>query len=297
MNKGIVYAISAYGIWGLLPVYLKWLHTVPAMQVISHRILWSCLLLGGVILLTRQWTAFHATALTPRILRTYAIAAMLIAINWLTYVWAVDAGRIVEVSLGYFINPIISVVMGVIFLGERLRPWQWLPVGMVVIGVLYLTVSYGALPWLALILAFTFGTYGLIKKTAPLGALYGLTLETGILLLPALGWLLYADAVGNGAFLHSRVSMDMLLVAAGPVTAIPLLLFAAATRRIPLTLIGILQYIAPSLQFLLGVLVYREPFSTAQLIGYGIVWTALIIFAIEGLHAHRTQSVATVIDF
>ena len=297
MNKGIVYAISAYGIWGLLPVYLKWLHTVPAMQVISHRILWSCLLLGGVILLTRQWTAFHATALTPRILRTYAIAAMLIAINWLTYVWAVDAGRIVEVSLGYFINPIISVVMGVIFLGERLRPWQWLPVGMVVIGVLYLTVSYGALPWLALILAFSFGTYGLIKKTAPLGALYGLTLETGILLLPALGWLLYADAVGNGAFLHSRVSMDMLLVAAGPVTAIPLLLFAAATRRIPLTLIGILQYIAPSLQFLLGVLVYREPFSTAQLIGYGIVWTALIIFAIEGLHAHRTQSVATVIDF
>jgi len=297
MNKGIVYAISAYGIWGLLPVYLKWLHTVPAMQVISHRILWSCLLLGGVILLTRQWTAFHATALTPRILRTYAIAAMLIAINWLTYVWAVDAGRIVEVSLGYFINPIISVVMGVIFLGERLRPWQWLPVGMVVIGVLYLTVSYGALPWLALIQAFSFGTYGLIKKTAPLGALYGLTLETGILLLPALGWLLYADAVGNGAFLHSRVSMDMLLVAAGPVTAIPLLLFAAATRRIPLTLIGILQYIAPSLQFLLGVLVYREPFSTAQLIGYGIVWTALIIFAIEGLHAHRTQSVATVIDF
>ena len=267
------------------------------MQVISHRILWSCLLLGGVILLTRQWTAFHATALTPRILRTYAIAAMLIAINWLTYVWAVDAGRIVEVSLGYFINPIISVVMGVIFLGERLRPWQWLPVGMVVIGVLYLTVSYGALPWLALILAFSFGTYGLIKKTAPLGALYGLTLETGILLLPALGWLLYADAVGNGAFLHSRVSMDMLLVAAGPVTAIPLLLFAAATRRIPLTLIGILQYIAPSLQFLLGVLVYHEPFTQDQLIGYGIIWTALIIFAIEGLHAHRTQSVATVIDF
>ena len=297
MNKGIAYAISAYGIWGLLPVYLKWLHSVPALQVISHRILWSCLLLGGVILLSRQWTAFRAAALTPRILRTYGIAALLIAINWLTYVWAVDAGRIVEVSLGYFINPIISVVMGVIFLRERLRPWQWLPVGMVVIGVLYLTISFGRLPWLALILAFSFGTYGLIKKTAPLGALYGLTLETGILLLPALAYLLYADAVGSGAFLHTRITTDSLLIAAGPVTAIPLLLFAAATQRIPLTLVGILQYIAPTLQFLLGVLVYHEPFAHTQLVGYGLVWTALIIFAIEGLHAHRAQSVAAVIDF
>ncbi len=297
MNKGIAYAIGAYGLWGLLPVYLKWLHTVPALQVISHRILWSCLLLGGVILLSRQWRAFRAAALTPRILRTYAIAALLIAINWLTFVWAVDAGRIVEISLGYFINPIISVVMGVIFLRERLRPWQWLSVGMVVTAVLYLTVSYGALPWLALILAFSFGTYGLIKKTAPLGALYGLTLETGILLLPALAWLLYADAAGHGAFLHGPVLRDGLLLAAGPVTAAPLLLFAAAARRIPLTLVGILQYIAPTLQFLLGVLVYREPFTHAQLIGYGIVWLALIIFAVEGLHAHRAQSVATVIDF
>ena len=297
MNKGIAYAIGAYGIWGLLPVYLKWLHAVPPLQVISHRILWSGLLLSAIVLLSRQWTAFRSTALTPRILRTYAIAALLIAINWLTYIWAVDAGRIVEVSLGYFINPIISVVMGVVFLRERLRRWQWLPVGMVVIGVLYLTVSYGALPWLALILAFSFGTYGLIKKTAPLGALYGLTLETGILLLPALGWLLYADAAGSGAFLHGGVTMDSLLVAAGPVTAIPLLLFAAATQRIPLTQIGILQYISPTLQFLLGVLVYREPFTHAQLIGYGIVWMALIIFAVESLHAHRAQAVPAVVDF
>ena len=297
MNKGIAYAIGAYGIWGLLPVYLKWLHAVPALQVISHRILWACLLLVGVIVLSRQWTAFRRAALTPRILRIYAFAALLIAINWLTYVWAVDAGRIVEVSLGYFINPIISVVMGVIFLHERLRPWQWLPVSMVVTGVVYLAFSYGGLPWLALILAFSFGTYGLIKKTAPLGALYGLTLETGILLLPALTYLLYANATGHGVFLHGGITTDCLLVAAGPVTAAPLLLFAAATRRIPLTLVGILQYIAPTLQFLLGVLVYREPFTRAQLIGYGLVWMALIIFAIEGLHAHRAQSVATVVDF
>lgn len=289
MNKGIAYAIGAYVIWGVLPIYLKWLHTVPALQIVSHRILWSCLLLGGVIFLARQWTAFRAMAVTPRVVRTYAIAALLIAVNWLTYVWAVDADRIVEVSLGYFINPIVSVVMGVIFLRERLRAWQWLPVGMVVTGVLYLTVSYGTLPWLALILAFSFGIYGLIKKTAPLSALHGLTLETAILLLPALSWLIYADAIGNGAFLHESIGTDILLIAAGPVTAIPLLLFAAAAQRIPLTLIGILQYIAPSLQFLIGVFVYHEAFTQAQLTGYGIVWMALIIFAIESMHAHRRQ--------
>lgn len=292
MNKGIIYAISAYLIWGLLPVYLKWLHAVPALQIISHRIVWACVLLVGVIVISRQWRAFMANLLAPGILRIYCIAAVLIAINWLTYVWAVNAGFIVEVSLGYFINPVISVVLGVIFLHERLRPWQWLPVAMVVSGVLYLTFSYGALPWLALVLAFSFGTYGLIKKTAPVGALHGLTLETGILLVPALAYLIYANASGHGAFLHADTSVSALLIAAGPITAIPLLLFAAAAQRIPLTLVGILQYIAPSLQFLLGVLVYHEPFSHAQLIGYGIVWAALIIFAMEGLHASRTQTVA-----
>jgi chloramphenicol-sensitive protein RarD len=292
MNKGIVYAVAAYVLWGLLPVYLKWLHAVPALQVISHRIVWACLLLVGIIVVSRQWRTFTTNLLVPGILRIYFIAAVLIAINWLTYVWAVNAGFIIEVSLGYFINPVISVVLGVIFLHERLRPWQWLPVAMVVSGVLYLTVSYGALPWLALVLAFSFGTYGLIKKTAPLGALHGLTLETGILLLPALAYLIYMDASDQGAFLHAGATISGLLIAAGPVTAIPLLLFAAAARRIPLTLVGILQYIAPSLQFLLGVLVYHEPFSHAQLIGYGIVWAALIIFAMEGLHASRSQAVA-----
>lgn len=289
MNKGIAYAIGAYVIWGVLPIYLKWLHTVPALQIVSHRILWSCLLLGGVIFISRQWAVLRAMALTPRVVRTYAIAALLIAINWLTYVWAVDAGRIVEVSLGYFINPIVSVVMGVIFLHERLRAWQWLPVGIVITGVLYLTVSYGALPWPALILAFSFGIYGLIKKTAQFSALHGLTLETAILLLPALFWLIYADSIGNGAFLHESLGTDILLIAAGPVTAAPLLLFAAAAQRIPLTLIGILQYIAPSLQFLVGVFVYHEAFTQAQLIGYGIVWVALLIFAIESVHVHRRQ--------
>ena len=253
-------------------------------------------LLLAVILATRQWQAFRAAALNRRVLRIYLIAAVLIGVNWLTYVWAVNAGFIVETSLGYFINPLLSVLMGVIFLRERLRAWQWVPIGMATAGVLYLTFAYGALPWIALTLAFSFGLYGLIKKVAPLSSLYGLTLETGILFLPALAYLLVANAAGQGAFLHAGARSDLLLAGAGLVTTIPLLMFASAARRIPLSLVGILQYIAPTLQFLLGVLVYKEPFTHTQLIGFGIVWMALIIFGVEGFLAHRAQPVAAVAD-
>ncbi|NCP16002.1 EamA family transporter RarD, partial [bacterium] len=203
MNKGIWYAVGAYAVWGLFPIYWKWLHQVPALQLLSHRIGWSFFLLLAVILATRQWQAFRAAALNRRVLRIYLIAAVLIGVNWLTYVWAVNAGFIVETSLGYFINPLLSVLMGVLFLRERLRAWQWVPIGMATAGVLYLTFAYGALPWIALTLAFSFGLYGLIKKVAPLSSLYGLTLETGILFLPALAYLLVANAAGQGAFLHA----------------------------------------------------------------------------------------------
>jgi chloramphenicol-sensitive protein RarD len=192
--------------------------------------------------------------------------------------------------------------MGVIFLRERLRAWQWLPIGLATAGVLYLTFAYrvgaahGALPWIALTLAFSFGLYGLIKKVAPLSSLYGLTLETGILFLPALAWLIYADLIGQGAFLHTGAVPDLLLVGAGAVTTVPLLMFAAGARRIPLSLVGILQYITPTLQFLLGVLVYKEPFTHTRLIGFGIVWIALIVFGVEGFLAHRNQPVAAVAD-
>jgi len=307
MNKGIWYAIGAYAFWGLFPVYWKWLHQVPALQLLSHRIVWSSLLLLAVILLTKQWQAFRAAALTWRVLRIYLISAVLIGVNWLTYVWAVNAGFIVETSLGYFINPLLSVLMGVIFLRERLRAWQWLPIGLATAGVLYLTFAYrvgaaegltahGALPWIALTLAFSFGLYGLIKKVAPLSSLYGLTLETGILFLPALAWLIYSDVAGQGAFLHTGTGSDLLLVGAGAVTTVPLLMFAAGVRRIPLSLVGILQYITPTMQFLLGVLVYKEPFTHTRLIGFGIVWIALIIFGVEGFLAHRNQPVAAVAD-
>jgi chloramphenicol-sensitive protein RarD len=290
MNKGIWYAVGAYVLWGLLPVYWKWLQHVPAPQVLCHRILWSFLTLIAIVLLSRQWNAFRAAMVKPRVLRAYAAAAVLIAINWLTYIWAVNAGFIVETSLGYFINPLLSVLLGVIFFRESLRPWQWAAIALAAAGVLYLTIAYGALPWIALTLAVTFGAYGLVKKIAPLGSLYGLTLETGVLLLPALIFLIYTDGTGYGAFFHAGAISDALLAGAGFITAVPLLLFSSAARRIPLSLIGILQYIAPTLQFLLGVLVYREPFTAVKLIGFGIVWIALIVYGVEGLIVYRGQS-------
>jgi chloramphenicol-sensitive protein RarD len=290
MSPGMWYAVSAYVAWGLLPVYWKWLQQVPAPQLLSHRVLWSCVMLCGAILLLRQGAPFRAAARSPGVLRVYAVAALLIGINWLTYVWAVNAGFIVETSLGYFINPLINVLLGVVFLRERLRVWQWVPVVLALTGVLYLTLIYGSLPWIALTLACTFGLYGLVKKIAPLGSVGGLTLETGLLLVPALLYLFYTERAGQGAFLHLGTATDALLIGAGLVTTVPLLMFAAAARRIPLSLVGILQYIAPTLQFLVGVLVYKEPFTSSQFIGFGLVWTALIIFGIESVFAHRTQA-------
>lgn len=289
MRKGTWYAIGTYTAWGLLPIYWKWLQHVPAPQLLGHRILWSFLCLVVVIGLSRRWQEFRALALDRRALRTYAVAAVLIGINWLTYVWAVNAGFLVEISLGYFINPLLSVALGVVFFREKLRSWQWVAVGLAAAGVLYLTFVYGALPWIGLTLALSFGFYGLIKKTAPLGSLYGLTMETGILFLPVLGYLVVSAAQGQGAFLHAGAMSDLLLIGAGPVTTIPLLLFASAAQRIPLSLIGILQYIAPTLQFLLGVLVYGEPFPHTRLVGFAVVWTALVIFAVESAVARRSR--------
>ena len=288
MNAGIWYALGAYVLWGLFPIYWKWLQHVPAIQLIGHRIGWSFILLMVVIFATGQWTKFRSV-LTRRMLGVYSIAGLLLSVNWLVYVWGVNNGYIVETSLGYFINPLLSVLLGMIFLRERLRPAQWFPVGLAALGVIYLTVAYGSLPWIALTLAFSFGVYGLVKKISPLGSLYGLTLETGLVFLPALGYLLYIESTGQGAFGHTGVVSDLLLVGAGAVTTIPLLMFASAAKRIPLTMVGIMQYIAPTLQFLLGVFVYNEPFTTQKLIGFSMVWVALIVFWVEGVYAHRAK--------
>lgn len=287
MKKGILYGIGAYVFWGFFPIYWKLLHHVSAIQLIGHRIIWSFLLLIVVILFTRQWTEFRKTV-NVKVLRIYTVAALLIGVNWFLYVWAVNANFIVETSLGYFINPLLSVLMGVIFLKERLRLAQWIPVILAAIGVAYLTFVYGRLPYIALSLALSFGLYGLVKKLSPLGSLYGLTIETGILFIPALGYLIFMQVNNTAAFLNTGITSDLLMIGAGLVTTIPLLMFASAARSIPLWVVGLLQYIAPTLQFLIGVFVYKEPFSHNQLIGFGIVWAALLVFLVENYLANRT---------
>jgi chloramphenicol-sensitive protein RarD len=287
MNKGILSGLGAYALWGFFPIYWKYLHDVPALQVIGHRIGWSFLLLLVVILVSGQWREFRAAVTQPKVIGIYSIAAILLSINWLVYVWGVNAGFIVETSLGYFINPLLSVLLGVLFLRERLRPSQWIPVSIAALGVIYLTAVYGRLPWIALSLAFSFGFYGLVKKLAPLGSLHGLTLETGIVFPVALIYLAILQVGGSGAFLHQSTLVDVFLIGAGVVTTIPLLMFASAAKQIPLTVIGLLQYIAPTLQFLIGVFLYKEPFDRSHLIGFGIVWIALVIFWVENYLSRR----------
>ena len=287
MKKGVWLGIGAYAIWGLFPIYWNWLHQVPALQILGHRIVWSFVLLAVVIAVARQWRAFRAEALHARTIRIYFASAVLLSINWLTYVWGVNAGYVIETSLGYFINPLLSVLLGVIILHERLRRAQWIAVGLAAAGVAYLTFAYGSLPWIALTLAFSFGLYGFVKKTAPLGALHGLTLETALLFVPLLLYLILAEVNGQGMFLHTDGVSTLLMIGAGPVTVIPLLMFASAVRSIPLSVAGILQYITPTLQFLIGVLIFKEPFSSAQSIGFGLVWLAVIVFTAENFWSRR----------
>ncbi len=289
MNKGFWFAVGAYFTWGLFPMYWKALAQVPALQLLGHRIVWSFLFMMILLLVLRQGKSFRTEIASPRILLVYGIAAVFLAINWLTYVWAVNAGFIVETSLGYFINPLLSMLLGVVILRERLRPFQWIPVGLAAAGMLYLTFAYGNFPWIGLTLALSFGIYGFVQKVAPLNSLHSVALETMILFLPAVLYLLYTEIAGQGIFLHADPGSDLLMIGAGVVTAIPLLMFAAATQRITLFLIGVLQYIAPTMYFLIGVLVYGEQLTAERLTGFAIIWVALILFAVEGYLSHRNQ--------
>jgi chloramphenicol-sensitive protein RarD len=296
MNRGLWYAIGCYFIWGFIPVYIKLLGNVPAPQLLSHRIIWSFTSLIAVILISGQLRRLGKSIRNRQILQVYSAAAILIGINWFTYVWAVGANYIVEASLGYFINPLISVFLGVFFLKEKLRAWQWAPICIASIGVGYLTFAYGKLPWIALVLAVTFGIYGMVKKKAQLNSLYGLTLETGILLLPAIIYIAHMETAGKGVVLNAGMPTILLLMGAGVITVVPLLMFATAVKSIPLNVIGLLQYIAPTLQFFAGVVIYREPFNLNKLIGFGIIWAALVIFGIESWLHHQAQPVASDMD-
>jgi chloramphenicol-sensitive protein RarD len=286
MNKGMLSAAAAYAMWGFLPIYFKFIHDVPSIQATAHRVTWSFLFLAVILLVKQEWKGFRAS-LTQRTVLIFLGAATLLAVNWLVYVYAMTSGFIVEASLGYFINPLVNVVLGMVFLRERLRPVQWVPIGLAALGVLYLTVSVGSLPWIALVLAFTFGFYGLVKKVAPLGSFYGLTLETTLLFIPATGYLIYSELTGTGAFLHTGTTNTILLFLLGVVTAIPLLLFASGARSVSLTTMGLLQYISPTLQFITGILLYGEPFTPQRVIGFGIIWLALVIFTAEGFLSRR----------
>lgn len=288
-NRGIFYAASAYLLWGFLPIYWKALQAAPALEILAHRMAWSLLFVVGVMLVRRQWGWLKPALRQPRTLLTFTLSGAVLAVNWLTYIWGVNAGFVVETSLGYFINPLVSVVLGVLFLRERLRAGQWTAVSLAAIGVIYLTLSYGRLPWIALTLAFSFGTYGLLRKTAALNSLEGLTLETAVLFPFALGYLLFLEWQGTAAFLHAGPGISLLLALAGVVTAVPLLLFAAGARRIPLSTVGLLQYIAPTLQFLIGVLVYHEPFTSQRLVGFSIIWAALLLYSGEGFWNGRRR--------
>ncbi len=287
MNKGVIYAAASYVAWGLLPIYWKSLHNVPASQILSHRIVWSLLFVGLILTLRRNWGWLRPAIVRPRVLMTFVLSGILLGINWFVYIWGVNAGFIVETSLGYFINPLVNVLLGYIFLKERLRPVQWLALSVALGGVLYLTVSYGAFPWIALTLAFTFGTYGLLRKTAALNSAEGLFLETAVLFLPAFGFLLLQERGGVGAFAHAGLTTTLLLMGAGVVTSVPLILFASGARQITMTTLGLLQYIAPTLQFLIGVLIYNEEFGVSRVIGFGLIWLALILYTSESILRRR----------
>ena len=280
MKKGVLAGFLSYVLWGLFPIFFHALKDVDSFQVLAHRIVWSFFFLVLLLSLRRDWTVFRRS-LNLRVVLLYFAVAVLLTVNWGVYVWAIANGHVVEASLGYFINPLVNVLLGVVFLKERLRPLQWVPVGLAAVGVLYLTISIGAPPWIALVLAFSFGLYGLMKKIAPLGSLHSLTLETGTVFIPALAFLLVAEFQGVGEFGHVSGFETLLLGLTGVVTSIPLLLFTYGARRIPYSTMGLLQYVAPTLQFLTGVLLFSEPFTQHQAIGFGVIWAALILFTVE----------------
>jgi chloramphenicol-sensitive protein RarD len=289
-RTGMLYAFLAYAIWGLFPLYFKQLHGVNAFEVIAHRTLWSLAVLLVVLTVLRRWAWLGAALKNPRLIGSFVLSALLLSTNWLIYVWAVQNGHVVESSLGYFINPLVSVALGFAVLHERPRPLQWAALALAAAGVMWLTFSAGRLPWIALALALSFGLYGLMRKTAALGALEGLTLET-MVLAPIAGLALALWTVhGQSAFVTASPTVIGWLLLAGPITAVPLLMFAAGARRITLTMLGLMQYIAPTLQFCIGVWVYGEPLDGSRLVGFAIIWTALAAYSLEGLWRSRLNA-------
>ncbi|MEE4299011.1 MAG: EamA family transporter RarD [Pseudomonadales bacterium] len=285
-GSGAAFAVAAYGFWGFAPLYFKWLGDIGAWQVVAHRVLWTALLLVPILLLLGALPKLRAVLGDRRCLAGLALSAVLIGGNWSIFIYAILAERVLEASLGYFVNPLVSLVLGMIFLGERLRPVQWLAVAVASAGVVNELLRFGDLPWLGLMLAFSFGFYGLVRKRLAVDSFVGLTVESWILLPPALAWLAWNFATGGDHFTRS-LGDALRLTLAGPVTMIPLLCFAAAANRLPLSFLGFFQYIAPSLMFVLAVTRFGEPFEPGQTYTFGPIWCALLLFTANAVYVQR----------
>jgi chloramphenicol-sensitive protein RarD len=282
-RAGVLSAIGAYVLWGLMPLYLMLLRGIPPLEILMHRMVWAAVFVAAILTLQRRWAWFPLAFRSPRVWGTFVASAAVLAVNWFIYVWSVSHGRVVDASLGYFINPLFSIALGAVLLKERLALVRRVGVAFAVAGVVWLTIQVGQVPWIGLALAASFGTYGLLRKVAPLGALEGLALETLLLSPLALATLAWLAAHGQSDFVDGGLAKKALLLAAGPVTAVPLLLFAAGARRIPLSLLGLLQYLGPTLQLFIGVLVGGEPFGGGKLVGYALIWLGFAIASTEGL--------------
>jgi chloramphenicol-sensitive protein RarD len=283
MRKGILLAAAAYLLWGLFPLYFRLVRSISPLEMLAHRMVWSILFLAALLAWRRQWNWLPAIFGRPRVVLGFALSAMLLSGNWFVYIWAVNSGRVIDASLGYFINPLVSILLGALLLGERLRPGQWLAVALAGAGVGWLTWHARGVPWVGLTLALSFGTYGLLRKTAALGPLEGLSLEVLLLFPLASGYLAWTLVDGSNGFVSAPLSVQGLLIAAGPITAIPLLMFAAGARQIPLATLGLLQYLAPTLQLLLGVWLFGEAFGGERMAGFAIIWLALAVYSLESI--------------
>ena len=292
MSSGVLAAALAYCLWGLFPLYIKQIAAVPPLEIVAHRSVWCLVFMLALLAALKRFAWLREALRQPRTLAVFAASALLLSANWLVYVWAVNNDRVLDASLGYFINPLVNVMLGYLVLQERPRAGQWAAVALAAAGVLWLTLGAGQLPWVALVLAASFGLYGLLRKTAPLGAIEGLTLETLVLApltLTLMAWFVFS---GEGRFTQGSAAQDAWLLLAGPFTAVPLLLFAYGARRVTLATLGLLQYLGPSIQFLLGVYVYHEPFDPVRLAGFGLIWAALVVYSGESLWRLRRNAAA-----
>lgn len=288
-RRGFLFGVAAYILWGAFPLYWPLLKPSGAVEILAHRIVWSLVFMVVLVLASRRISQLRAVLASPRTRTILVFAAVVVTFNWGTYIWGVNHGHVVETSLGYFINPLVTVLLGVIVLGERLRPLQWVALGLAGTAVLGLTVEYGRPPWVALILAFSFGSYGLAKNRANTGAIESLTVETMVLAPVAFGYLLWLSSQGTSSIVERGPGHAALLIGTGLITAVPLIFFGAAATRVSMTTLGMLQYLAPSIQFALGVFFFHEAMPPLRLFGFCLVWMALAVFTVESVSNHRRQ--------